>query len=101
MPHFDSNRTNLPLGMFAATSYDQDSISLEPGDRLALYTDGVIEAESETGEEFGQLRLCALLERFREHDISWITDRVVKELGAHSSGAAKEDDQTLMLIEIT
>jgi sigma-B regulation protein RsbU (phosphoserine phosphatase) len=56
---------NLPLGMFALTHYDQDSVALRSGDRLALYSDGVVEAESETGEVFGKERLLAVLESCR------------------------------------
>jgi sigma-B regulation protein RsbU (phosphoserine phosphatase) len=51
---------NLPLGMFPLTRYDQDSVALRSGDRLALYSDGLVEAESETGEVFGENRLSAL-----------------------------------------
>src|SRR5262249_773619 len=50
---------NLPLGMFPSTHYSQDSVALRSGDRLALYSDGLVEAESKTGEVFGEKRLCA------------------------------------------
>ncbi len=100
LPVPNSNRSNLPIGMFAATSYDQESISLEPGDRLALYTDGLIEAESRAGEEFGLIRLAELLERSPSEDISWMKDQIIETLAMHSCGAESTDDQTLMLIEI-
>ena len=91
---------NLPLGMFPLTRYDQDSVTLRSGDRLALYSDGLVEAESETGEVFGENRLSAVLETCRAYELSYARDCAIHELGLHSKGAPRADDQTLMLIEI-
>ena len=96
----DSESANLPLGMFPLTHYDQDSVALHSGDRLALYSDGLVEAESETGEVFGKKRLSAVLESCREYDLSYARDRTIHELELHSSRASRADDQTLMLIEV-
>ena len=41
----DSEDANFPLGMFPFTYYDQDSVALRSGDRLALYSDGLVDAE--------------------------------------------------------
>ena len=96
----DGYGANLPLGMFPLTHYDQDSVALRSGDRLALYSDGLVEAESETGEVFGEERLSAVLESCREYDLSYARDCTIQELELHSSGASRADDQTLMLIEV-
>ena len=91
---------NLPLGMFPLTPYDQDSVTLRSGDRLALYSDGLIEAESVSGEVFGEKRLSAVLESCREYGVSHARDCAIHALELHSSGASRADDQTLMLIEV-
>ena len=52
----------LLLGMFSAAVYSSTKRALLKGDRLLLYTDGVIEAANGGEEEFGQERLCKLLE---------------------------------------
>jgi sigma-B regulation protein RsbU (phosphoserine phosphatase) len=96
----DGYGANLPLGMFPLTHYDQDSVALRSGDRLALYSDGLVEAESETGEVFGEERLSAVLESCLEYDLSYARDCTIQELELHSSGASRADDQTLMLIEV-
>jgi phosphoserine phosphatase RsbU/P len=96
----DSDGANLPLGMFPLTHYDQDSVTLRSGDRLALYSDGLVQAESKTGELFGEERLSAFLESCREYDLSYARDCAIQELELHSSGASRADDQTLMPIEI-
>jgi len=93
-------RANLPLGMFPFTHYNQDSVALRSGDWLALYSDGLVEAESKTGEVFGAKRLSAVLESCREYDLSYARDCTIRELELHSSGAPRADDQTLMLIEV-
>jgi len=94
------DRANLPLGVFPSTDYDQEAIALQSGDRLALYTDGVTECPSEREEEFGEERLCALLEGSRGEEVSAIKRRLTEALNEHAGGAARPDDLTLMLIEI-
>jgi sigma-B regulation protein RsbU (phosphoserine phosphatase) len=49
---------DLPLGMFRETRYHQHFIRLDKGDVLVLYTDGIIETESEDGEQFGKERFA-------------------------------------------
>ncbi len=52
---------SLPLGLLASASYTEISIRLQPGDQLSLYTDGLLEARSASGELYGFDRLRALL----------------------------------------
>jgi serine phosphatase RsbU (regulator of sigma subunit) len=74
--------------MFPFTHYNQDSAALRSGDRLALYSDGVAEAESKTGGVFGEKRLSAVLESCRKYDLSYARDCTIHELdcipAAHS-----------------
>jgi len=100
VPTTDGEGANFPLGMFPLTHYDQDSVALHSGDRLALYTDGLVEAESKTGEVFGEKRLSAILESCREYDLAYARDCAIHALGLHCTGASRADDQTLMLIEV-
>ena len=51
-----------PLGMFPRTRYHEYHLVLEPGDVLVLYTDGVTEALSPEGEEFGRDRVAQVVE---------------------------------------
>lgn len=50
----------LPLGLDVAARYDQLALRLEPGDHLALYTDGLLEARNKAGELYGFDRLQKL-----------------------------------------
>lgn len=51
---------SLPLGLLGQTHYGEDSVWLQPGDQLSLYTDGLLEARNQTGELFGFERMHAL-----------------------------------------
>lgn len=51
---------SLPLGILPSASYEEISISLQLGDQLSLYTDGLVEARNTTGELYGFDRLHAL-----------------------------------------
>lgn len=53
--------TGLILGILPDASIGEAGILLEPGDALVCYTDGVIEAHAETGEQFGEERLVRVL----------------------------------------
>jgi serine phosphatase RsbU (regulator of sigma subunit) len=95
---------SLPLGMRvgdiergAATVCQEQ---LEPGDRVLLYTDGVIEARSPAGEFFGEQRLVDLLTRNLASGLPApeTMRRVVRTLLAHQQGQLT-DDATLLLVE--
>jgi serine phosphatase RsbU (regulator of sigma subunit) len=51
---------SLPLGLLSSATYGEVLIRLHPGDQLSLYTDGLVEARSSTGEIYGFDRLHAL-----------------------------------------
>jgi hypothetical protein len=51
---------SLPLGLISFAEYSEMQIHLHPGDHLSLYTDGLVEARSTTGEIYGFERLNAL-----------------------------------------
>ena len=51
---------SLPLGLIPFADYSEEKLQLKPGDQLAVYTDGLLEATSPTGELFGFDRMMAL-----------------------------------------
>lgn len=55
--------SSLPLGIVAESTYEAMTIRLGPGERLAVYTDGMLEARNPAGELFGFERLAELLGR--------------------------------------
>ena len=49
----------LPLGVMEDSRYESGSVTLEPGDMLAAFTDGLVEAENSRSEEYGGARFLA------------------------------------------
>lgn len=77
--------------------------ALQPGDALLLYTDGVVDARTPNGEEFGLDRLCDLLEReaASEQPIEELLRRLVRAVLDYRGGGNLRDDATLLLLQWT
>jgi phosphoserine phosphatase RsbU/P len=91
---------NLPLGAFAGVRYDQFETELGAGDRLIVYTDGVSERAREDGEFFGEERLLEALRRTSARSVEEVKAEILDRLRQHSNGAGKDDDATLLVVEV-
>ncbi|MBC7373373.1 MAG: serine/threonine-protein phosphatase [Frankiales bacterium] len=94
---------SLPLGLSLVAQGEitqPAELSLEPGDRVLLYTDGVVEGRSPAGEEFGLEHLLDLL--VRESASGLLAGEVLRRL-VHNclefQGGQLRDDATLLLLE--
>ena len=92
--------SNLPLGILAETGYEQASMLLSPGDRLALYTDGIIEAASPRGDLFGVDRLRATLDAHAAQSPAQIKRSMLDAVDEHTGRAMPEDDRTFLIVEV-
>jgi sigma-B regulation protein RsbU (phosphoserine phosphatase) len=90
----------MPLGLFDDPHYREGFSQVEPGDVLALYTDGLTEATSRAEEPYGLDRLIALLQRHRNEPADAICSHVVREVRAFA-GPRPQDDQTLVVLKST
>ncbi|HEX3553173.1 MAG TPA: SpoIIE family protein phosphatase [Thermoanaerobaculia bacterium] len=88
----------LPLGLMPAARFQSRALTLEPGDLLCIYTDGITEAESLAEEEFGMGRLIDLLRRERHRPLQELVETIPQLVGEHSQGLPQGDDQTLVLM---
>lgn len=90
----------LPIGMFKDSRYAEASHALSPGDLLALFTDGVVEAPNSRNEEFGRQQLARLLRDSRELPLARIVERIQAALADWTGGAEAHDDITLVLARV-
>ena len=89
--------TGPAVGMLAESGYRSRTVRLEPGDTLLAFTDGIIEAQSSSGELYSEGRLRELMEeRFESVDamVAGIEDAVDR----HAAGARQSDDLTLLAV---
>jgi sigma-B regulation protein RsbU (phosphoserine phosphatase) len=70
----------LMLAAFSFATYVTATHPLEPGDRLVLYTDGLLEAANTEGEEFGPERLANLLKKTARRSPDHAADEIVSSL---------------------
>ena len=66
--------------MLPELGYEQHSFQFQPGDLLAIYSDGVTEAENADDEEYGEERLAKLLEESRGKPSGEIVEEVFRSL---------------------
>jgi sigma-B regulation protein RsbU (phosphoserine phosphatase) len=92
--------SGLPLGKSIDSDYSATAIelTLEVGDRLFLYTDGLVEEESPTGEAFSYDRLEALLNANVHTEPEALHDIIMDALRIHCRGTAYTDDVTIVVV---
>lgn len=88
----------LPLGVDPDDEYDEETITIAPGDSLFMYTDGVNEATNMEDEEFGYERLQALLENNSHMKPRAMMKLFLHELRAWSAGKPQTDDITIVIL---
>ena len=89
----------LPLGIMPDADYRQGLTKLHPGDVLVIYSDGVSEAQSPSGEEFGATRLYDVVARNLDASAAGIRDRIESALTKFSQGTPAADDITLVIVK--
>ncbi len=90
---------SVPLGMFRDTRYYEYYLTLEPGQLLVLYTDGVTEAMNSHEEEFGRDRLVNSVVAARKLSSRAMIDAIQHDIWEWTDGAGVNDDATFFVIK--
>jgi sigma-B regulation protein RsbU (phosphoserine phosphatase) len=88
------------LGLFAWQQYEEQSVRLEPGDRLFVFTDGVTEAEAPSGDMFGEERLLEWVGRLAAVPAEELPERLLAEVSAFVGSSQQQDDITVIAAEV-
>ncbi|MBC7927779.1 MAG: SpoIIE family protein phosphatase [Bryobacteraceae bacterium] len=100
--HSDGSRetlepTGMPVGLFANSNPGEQSVDLQPGDVVLLYSDGVVEAGmSGRGEDFGEERLAASLQSVQLSSAAEVVSRICERVAAWDSD--QHDDYTVLAL---
>jgi len=89
----------LPLGIKPDAEYREGRTQLQYGDVLCIYSDGVTEAVSPTGEEFGPTRLYEVVSRNIDASAAGIRDSIESALTKFAQGTRAADDITLVIVK--
>jgi serine phosphatase RsbU (regulator of sigma subunit) len=91
--------TGIPLGLFDDHAWKHNTISLEHGDVLLLYTDGVTEAQDRDGALFGEVRFLQSARTHMHHNAFDLRSAIVADIHNFTAGAPQSDDITLVILQ--
>jgi sigma-B regulation protein RsbU (phosphoserine phosphatase) len=92
---------NVPIGLFEDSHYEEGTIQLQPGGRLFLYSDGVLEAKDPSKEFFGEARLQEILEVTQQSPLQVSVDSLVKGALDWTVTQHAQDDLSILAFEWT
>ena len=89
----------IVLGIVPEPRFEQRSVTMEPGDVICLYTDGVTEAMDARRRLFDEERLIEVLRRSHELPPDQIIARIIEAVTSFAGGAPQTDDITLVVLK--
>ncbi len=97
--HLD-DAVGLVAGIQEETHYEQRQVSLQPGDKFILCTDGITESANPDGNRFGLSRLEEVLRSCPECPASDLPRQILEAVARHTRETPQEDDQTILVMEV-
>ena len=92
----------IPLGIFDHTAYQaSDALPLNPGDLLALFSDGITEAVNEAQEPYSIERALDVIASCRSSQTVETVDELCQAIRDYSHGGALQDDITALVCRVT
>ncbi len=103
---FSPNKKPLPLkthgpalGLLEDVSYQKDEISINPGDSLLIYSDGISEAMNDRMEEFGDEKLRKIVQRDNGNSANDVIEKIIAAVNLHFGDASQNDDMTIIILK--
>jgi sigma-B regulation protein RsbU (phosphoserine phosphatase) len=87
------------IGMGGVLPFEEGQKRVDPGDKLLVYTDGILEYEDKQGQFYGQERFHEVLQQLRERPIAEVVDGVIDAIMGYGDRNPPRDDVTLLGIE--
>jgi sigma-B regulation protein RsbU (phosphoserine phosphatase) len=89
----------LPLGLFPDSAYEEGTLQLHPGDTVIAYTDGVVEAVNQSGQEWGVQGIRKAAVESKAKDANELVDAIFASLDEFSRGR-QTDDATIIVARV-
>jgi serine phosphatase RsbU (regulator of sigma subunit) len=86
------------VGLFETATFEEETVTLAPGDWLIVFSDGVSEAMSASGDEYGESRIVTVAEQSAGLEPKELLEAVFADVKAFAKGAAQSDDITAMVL---
>jgi len=90
--------TSFPVGLIPGAKYAASSVTLEPGDTLVLFSDGVSEAMSADGDEYGEERIVAIAHSRPGEGPNDVLQALFADVRVFTKGAPQSDDITALVL---
>jgi len=90
----------FPLGMFPNVTYEELSVATQPGDVIVFVSDGILDAENEAEEMYGEDRLSSLLCASRDLPAQEIADEILADVGRFQGAKDRFDDETIIVLRV-
>ena len=96
----EARTPNLALGVQPSTKYAAESITLNRGDELILYSDGITEAANDTGEQFGVEKLKELIAATQRPSVEALGNSILASVRAFTVKKEFVDDATIVVVRV-
>ncbi len=97
---FVKTKPNLALATFGGIPYQLNSIKLKKGDKIFLYTDGVVEAQNESQEFYNSARLVDVVQASYKGEVKDVVKAIREDIDVFVDGAEQFDDITIFGLEV-
>jgi phosphoserine phosphatase RsbU/P len=86
------------VGLFDAATFEEETVTLQAGDWLIVFSDGVSEAMSASGDEYGENRIVELVEGNKKLEPRQLLEALFADVREFTRGAPQSDDITAMVL---
>jgi sigma-B regulation protein RsbU (phosphoserine phosphatase) len=90
----------FPLGMFPNVAYEEFNVATQPGDAIVFVSDGILDAENEAGEMYGEDRLAAFLCLSRDLPAPYIANAILADVTHFQGAKDRFDDETIIVLKV-
>jgi sigma-B regulation protein RsbU (phosphoserine phosphatase) len=79
--------------------YEEETVDIEPGGMLVIYSDGITEAVNPAEEQFGEGRLAKVIQDNAQGSATGLVERIISDVNTFAGGRAQADDMTLVVVK--